>query len=250
MTSKPPAPWDSTWPGNTSRSNPSAGITTVTGSASRLAGHAQRRRLHRPQRPDIERTAQSAHNYYRELGELVRDFGNHPPSSCEAVQRRLGPVPDQRSHRLAQTVDPSRLVNQTSGWADRGGSDVYDKHSYPGPDMFPSRPPRVRPRRIRRTRLPVEGHLCGTSATGVTAPTRTVKPRGPLRTAYPQAPLPFTTACRRRIHPDHRRRRRGQRLMTYDRELVKLRRRLAQHRQQRRLPAPARTDHPRADFQR
>ncbi|HOZ22433.1 MAG TPA: glycoside hydrolase family 2, partial [bacterium] len=30
-------------------------------------------------------------------------------------------------------LDPTRLVNQASGWTDRGGGDVVDWHRYPGP---------------------------------------------------------------------------------------------------------------------
>jgi hypothetical protein len=38
--------------------------------------------------------------------------------------------------RLTQKIkdlDPTRLVNQASGWQDRGGGDVIDAHTYPGP---------------------------------------------------------------------------------------------------------------------
>jgi hypothetical protein len=34
-------------------------------------------------------------------------------------------------------LDPSRLVNNTSGWADRGVGDVHDIHRYPGPAAPP-----------------------------------------------------------------------------------------------------------------
>ncbi len=33
--------------------------------------------------------------------------------------------------------DPTRLVNNASGWTDKGAGDVSDIHSYPGPDMPP-----------------------------------------------------------------------------------------------------------------
>ena len=32
--------------------------------------------------------------------------------------------------RLLRSLDPSRLVNSTSGWEDRGGGDFYDLHDY------------------------------------------------------------------------------------------------------------------------
>jgi hypothetical protein len=34
---------------------------------------------------------------------------------------------------MIKTQDPSRLVNNTSGWTDRGVGDVNDMHKYPGP---------------------------------------------------------------------------------------------------------------------
>jgi hypothetical protein len=34
-----------------------------------------------------------------------------------------------------KTLDPTRLVNNASGWADRGVGDVHDVHRYPGPGM-------------------------------------------------------------------------------------------------------------------
>jgi len=111
--------------------------------------------------PDIERTAQSAHNYYRELGELVRDFGNHP-SIIMWVPFNEGWGQFQTNEVTAwlKQLDPSRLVNQTSGWADRGGSDVYDKHSYPGPDMFPIQDHRASVLgEFGGLGWPVEGHL-------------------------------------------------------------------------------------------
>jgi hypothetical protein len=59
-----------------------------------------------------------------------------------------------------QAYDPTRPVNEASGWSDKGSGDVKDIHSYPGPAMPP----------IEDTRagvlgefgglgLPVKGHL-------------------------------------------------------------------------------------------
>ncbi|MFO7973488.1 MAG: glycoside hydrolase family 2 TIM barrel-domain containing protein [Candidatus Hydrogenedentota bacterium] len=111
--------------------------------------------------PDIERVAQSAHNYYRELGELVRNFGNHP-SIVMWVPFNEGWGQFQTAEVTAwlKEIDPSRLVNPTSGWADRGVGDVYDKHSYPGPDMFPIEEDRASVLgEFGGLGWPVEGHL-------------------------------------------------------------------------------------------
>ena len=56
--------------------------------------------------------------------------------------------------------DPSRLVNNASGWTDKGAGDVSDIHSYPGPDM-----PKVEEKRAAvlgefgGLGLPITGHL-------------------------------------------------------------------------------------------
>lgn len=42
-----------------------------------------------------------------------------------------------------KNYDPSRLVNGPSGWTDRGYGDMKDMHNYPGPGMFPVMKDRV-----------------------------------------------------------------------------------------------------------
>jgi hypothetical protein len=42
-----------------------------------------------------------------------------------------------------QEYDPSRPVNEASGWTDRGSGDVSDAHRYPGPGMRPVEEDRV-----------------------------------------------------------------------------------------------------------
>ena len=37
--------------------------------------------------------------------------------------------------RMTQDADPTRLVNNASGWTDNGVGDVKDIHAYPGPEM-------------------------------------------------------------------------------------------------------------------
>src|SRR5204863_10218934 len=38
-----------------------------------------------------------------------------------------------RITQLAKDTDPTRLVNNASGWSDRAVGDVHDMHRYPGP---------------------------------------------------------------------------------------------------------------------
>jgi hypothetical protein len=36
---------------------------------------------------------------------------------------------------MTKDEDPTRLVNNASGWTDKGAGDVHDIHAYPGPAM-------------------------------------------------------------------------------------------------------------------
>jgi len=46
-----------------------------------------------------------------------------------------GQFDTERITKWTEEYDPTRLVDQASGWADRGGGDVHDMYKYPGPDM-------------------------------------------------------------------------------------------------------------------
>ncbi len=48
-----------------------------------------------------------------------------------------GQYDTERIAAWTKQYDPTRLVNNASGWADKGAGDVSDIHSYPGPDMPP-----------------------------------------------------------------------------------------------------------------
>jgi len=48
-----------------------------------------------------------------------------------------GQYDTERITAWTKAHDPSRLVNNASGWTDKGVGDVSDIHSYPGPDMPP-----------------------------------------------------------------------------------------------------------------
>jgi hypothetical protein len=56
--------------------------------------------------------------------------------------------------------DPTRLVNNASGWTDKGAGDVVDIHSYPGPDMPPTEAGRAAVLgEFGGLGLPLTGHL-------------------------------------------------------------------------------------------
>jgi hypothetical protein len=61
---------------------------------------------------------------------------------------------------LIKKLDPTRLVDNASGWIDRGVGDVHDIHSYPGPAMPPVEEKRAAVLgEFGGLGLPVKGHL-------------------------------------------------------------------------------------------
>ena len=84
--------------------------------------------------PDITRTAESAQEFETELKALIQRRGNHP-SIVMWVPYNEGWGQWQTAHvvDLIKELDPSRLVDDASGWTDRGVGDVNDLHKYPGP---------------------------------------------------------------------------------------------------------------------
>lgn len=96
-----------------------------------------------PKDQDITRTSESGQEYTKELQEIVREKFNHPsiivwvPFNEGWGQWKTSIVSD-----LIKEYDPTRLVDATSGWADRNCSDISDMHNYPGPNM-----PEPEPRR-------------------------------------------------------------------------------------------------------
>jgi len=84
--------------------------------------------------PDITKSAESAAEFEQELSALVEGRGTHP---CIVMwvpyNEGWGQWDTARIVNLIKKQDPSRLVDNTSGWSDRGVGDVNDMHKYPGP---------------------------------------------------------------------------------------------------------------------
>jgi len=60
---------------------------------------------------------------------------------------------------LTRKTDPTRLVNNASGWTDRGVGDVHDIHAYPGPAAPPAEEKRaIVLGEFGGLGLPLEGH--------------------------------------------------------------------------------------------
>lgn len=90
------------------------------------------------QSPDIQRTPESAEQFQKELQALVRGRFNHPSILMWVPYNEgWGQWNTEQVCQWIKQWDPTRLVNNASGWTDRGIGDVHDIHSYPGPAMPP-----------------------------------------------------------------------------------------------------------------
>ncbi|MCB1235002.1 MAG: sulfatase-like hydrolase/transferase, partial [Verrucomicrobiae bacterium] len=87
---------------------------------------------------DWTRPAESVAQWERELEAMMRL--THPfPSVVIYVPHNegWGQFDTNRIAEKIKALDPTRLVNEVSGWTDRGGGDLIDAHLYPGPGMEP-----------------------------------------------------------------------------------------------------------------
>ena len=111
-------------------------------------------------RDDRRRSDEASACYELELRRLIEGRWNHP---CIVMwvpfNEGWGQHETARYAALVKKLDPSRLVNEASGWTDRGSGDVKDIHSYPGPAV----PAREEKRAVVLGEfgglgLPVKGH--------------------------------------------------------------------------------------------
>ena len=110
--------------------------------------------------PDIRRSEESAKQFDLELTRVIDAFRNHPSIVMWVpFNEGWGQFDTPRVVEMVRKLDPTRLVNNASGWTDRGVGDVMDIHSYPGPDA-----PRLEARRagvlgeFGGLGLPLPGH--------------------------------------------------------------------------------------------
>lgn len=87
---------------------------------------------------DADKTAESKANYRRELQAMVDALHNHP-SIVMWVPFNEGWGQHDTPETVAwlEAYDPTRPVNEASGWTDHGSSQISDMHNYPGPGMRP-----------------------------------------------------------------------------------------------------------------
>lgn len=92
-----------------------------------------------PGEGEIERSEQSAAQFERELQAMIDSHYNHPSIVMWVLfNEGWGQYDTARLAEWLADYDPTRLINSASGWNDVGVGDVYDIHSYPGPDAPPA----------------------------------------------------------------------------------------------------------------
>ncbi len=88
----------------------------------------------RADQPDLKRSEESARQFELELKSVIDALRSHPSIVMWVpFNEGWGQYDTQRIVAWIKGYDPSRLVNNASGWTDRGVGDVLDIHRYPGP---------------------------------------------------------------------------------------------------------------------
>lgn len=88
--------------------------------------------------PDIVRSEESAKQFETELGRVIDSLRSHPSIIMWVpFNEGWGQYDTPRIVDFIRKCDPTRLVDNASGWSDRAVGDVYDIHSYPGPASPP-----------------------------------------------------------------------------------------------------------------
>jgi len=80
------------------------------------------------------KTPDARKQFEAELTALVKGRWNHPSIVMWVpFNEGWGQHDTERYCALIKKLDPTRLVNNASGWTDKGVGDVHDVHAYPGP---------------------------------------------------------------------------------------------------------------------
>lgn len=104
---------------------------------------------------------QSKANYRRELKAMIDALHNFPSIVMWVpFNEGWGQHDTPEVVKWVQDYDPTRPVNEASGWTDKQSGDVSDAHSYPGPGMRPVEEKRVSVLgEFGGLGMPVKGHL-------------------------------------------------------------------------------------------
>jgi beta-galactosidase/beta-glucuronidase len=109
---------------------------------------------------DIKRSPESAGQFETELNRMINSLYNHPSIVMWVpFNEGWGQYDTERLVDWIKQLDPTRLVNNASGWADRGVGDVHDVHAYPGPTAPANEPDRAAVLgEFGGLGLPIKGH--------------------------------------------------------------------------------------------
>lgn len=92
----------------------------------------------------VERSEESKAKYRKEYEAMVSALYNHPSIVVWVpFNEGWGQFDTEEIIKYAKNLDPTRLINQASGWIDKGVGDMNDVHIYPGPTL-----PRIEDNRV------------------------------------------------------------------------------------------------------
>ena len=113
-----------------------------------------------PNDPDIQRSPESTAQFEKEWLAIIDALRNHPSIVMWVpFNEGWGQFDTARIVELTKKHDPTRLVNNASGWSDRNVGDVHDIHVYPGPASPPPTDTRAAVLgEFGGLGLPLEGH--------------------------------------------------------------------------------------------
>ncbi len=175
--------------------------------------------------PDITRSPESADNFRNELKAMIDTHFNHPSIATWVLYNEgWGQWNTAEMTKWLKEYDPSRLVDSTTGWADRGVGDFSDIHVYPGPGIpKPDADRAIFLGEFGGLGLPVPGHMWQEKGWGYQSfktseeltnrfvellhELKALKDKGLSGAVYTQ-----TTDCETELNG----------LMTYDRALIKM----------------------------
>jgi glycosyl hydrolase family 2 len=90
----------------------------------------------RGNQPDLQRSEESSKQFELEYKAVIDALINHPSIVMWVpFNEGWGQYDTPRIVKWTKEYDPTRLVNNASGWSDRGVGDVLDIHRYPGPGI-------------------------------------------------------------------------------------------------------------------
>ena len=89
-------------------------------------------------------TVDGRRNFESELLHMIKDLDNHPAIVVWVLfNEGWGQYDTEALVKLLKEIDPSRLVDNASGWTDMRAGDLIDMHNYPGPDSPAPEPHRA-----------------------------------------------------------------------------------------------------------